>query len=135
MTNDQIAGAVFIGLMGAAMVGLASYILLMNLKDHWGEYPRGTRWLVRGIPALGRGVRGGLVRVFYGDVTREREAEKLKLERAHGMTPWWDDRNKMWRHGDVESVTNQHGFVVARRPRDYVNRVATPVRMDKEQSA
>lgn len=133
--SDAEAGAMFGIIMGTILIMCVSMVLIMQARQKYGVMPRGLRWIETRLPALWAGTKGLGARLFYGDVLKAREAEKLRMEREDGMTPWWDDNTKTWRKGDVESITNQHGFVVARRPRDYVNRVATPVRMDKEQSA
>ena len=101
-------------------------VKMLQARDKYGMLPRGFRWIETLAPAMKRRGVSAVQRVFYGDVIREREAEKLIREREDGMTPWWNDTTKTWVKGDVEAVSNQHGFVIARRPSDYVNRVATP---------
>ncbi|AWY07382.1 hypothetical protein SEA_JACKIEB_64 [Streptomyces phage JackieB] len=133
--NNGSDAALFVAIMGTMLLGCAMVVIAIQAREKYGVMPRGLRWLETGIPALRRGTARLGTRIFYGDVLKAREAEKLRLEREHGMTPWWDDNTKQWRKGDVKEIKNQYNFVIARRPADYQNRVATPVRIEKGENA
>ncbi|AWY07547.1 hypothetical protein SEA_LAZERLEMON_64 [Streptomyces phage LazerLemon] len=126
MTKDQQAAILFVSIMVVGITALFLVVVIMQAREKYGMMPRGLRWMETGIPAARDGVQGLARRIFYGDVLKEREAEKLRIERETGMTPWWDAQAQRWRQGDVKEIKNQYGFVTARRPQDYSNRVATP---------
>jgi hypothetical protein len=136
MNNDQQAGLVFGGVMATLILGAWTVIVVLQSREKYGVLPRGLRWVETFIPSAVKRVQGSVARVFYGDVIKQRASEKLRMESVTGMTPWWNETSQAWVHGAVTEVKNQHGFVIARRPKDYVNRVATPgVTWDKEQEA
>lgn len=123
--SDAEAGAAFGVIMGTVLILCMSFVLVMKVRQKYGVMPRGLRWVEILLPALWTRTKEFGVRVFYGDVLKKREAEKLRMERETGMTPWWDDNAMMWRRGDVEEVKNQYNYVIARRPHNYRNQAAT----------
>lgn len=50
-----------------------AWAVMATCRERFGDYPRGTRWLVRAGRPAAAAIRRVAVRVFYGDQERRQE--------------------------------------------------------------
>lgn len=75
---DVIIHTSRLALMAAFMTPFAVWIawaVMTTCRERFGDYPRGTRWLIRAGRRPASAIRRAAVRVFYGDHDKQQKEQ------------------------------------------------------------